>query len=292
MRALCIENNDQRKLISQLTTPLDTMTGQDAAMPSRSTDIDPTCIRVRRDLHDPFFLKGYQLAFEGTVYYVENNEGGVSPTKNQDEEYAEHTNRFPCGVCSLSFPSLIACEAHYEESHVFQCNECYAILPSDRLLDLHLQEAHDSYFAAGVERGVQKFSCLVCENEFGSCQDRLVHLMEIHGYPKWFRFIAKARLENDTKKKLKWMDQRSKRNSEDDNLMVEETNTRKQERRARQKEKRATIPCKFHLSKGGCWRGDKCMFLHSDHMDDLSMQLSTKARVSVPENFSFGRRRR
>eukprot|EP00549_Striatella_unipunctata_P003029 CAMPEP_0118706534 /NCGR_PEP_ID=MMETSP0800-20121206/20615_1 /TAXON_ID=210618 ORGANISM="Striatella unipunctata, Strain CCMP2910" /NCGR_SAMPLE_ID=MMETSP0800 /ASSEMBLY_ACC=CAM_ASM_000638 /LENGTH=121 /DNA_ID=CAMNT_0006609087 /DNA_START=187 /DNA_END=552 /DNA_ORIENTATION=+ len=45
-------------------------------------------------------------------------------------------------------------------------------------------------------------------------------------------------------------------------------NKTKQHRKQVQKEKRAQIPCKFYLSPGGCWRGDKCMFLHQHDDDD------------------------
>ena len=89
-------------------------------------------------------------------------------------------------------------------------------------------------------------------------------------------------------------------------------------RKERKRLVNATIPCRFYHSKRGCWRGDKCMFLHSNNMhredmatdhinnskkgnginmdidiiDDLSNQIRTKARVSVPDKISFGRRRR
>mmetsp|Transcript_24554 Transcript_24554/g.36026 ORF Transcript_24554/g.36026 Transcript_24554/m.36026 type:complete len:383 (+) Transcript_24554:35-1183(+) len=100
---------------------------------------------------------------------------------------------------------------------------------------------------------------------------------------------------------------------------------KKLERRERQKKKRATIPCRFFASKGGCWRGEKCMFLHDlscnfeyssnnrrddeqhnngwnqkadeNKMDtdplinDLANCMERKARVTVPDKIVFGKRR-
>ena len=119
----------------------------------------------------------------------------------------------------------------------------------------------------------------------------------------------------------------SKDNEKENNDGGEKTNTesdardrKKRDRKERKRRANATIPCRFYHSKSGCWRGDKCMFLHSDSVngedkatnysntrdvnstnetemdidmiDDLSNQIRTKARVSVPVKISFGRRRR
>ena len=114
--------------------------------------------------------------------------------------------------------------------------------------------------------------------------------------------------------------------SESNDGETNETLQRKRkERKERKRRVNATIPCRFYHSKGGCWRGDKCMFLHSDDhviikeqktnieqngnscaknnqdeggemdidmIEDLSNQIRTKAKVSVPNKISFGRRRR
>jgi hypothetical protein len=72
----------------------------------------------------------------------------------------------------------------------------------------------------------------------------------------------------------------------------------KAKRRELQKQKRATIPCRYFSSKEGCWRGESCMFLHEtndedvDMMDSLANEMQDKAQVTVPEKISFGRRRR
>mmetsp|Transcript_17104 Transcript_17104/g.25531 ORF Transcript_17104/g.25531 Transcript_17104/m.25531 type:complete len:411 (+) Transcript_17104:13-1245(+) len=104
-----------------------------------------------------------------------------------------------------------------------------------------------------------------------------------------------------------------------------------QERKERKKKSNASIPCRFYNSKGGCWRGDNCMFLHvssttietksniskpksslngtkshrnntyaespqsmdiCEEIDSLANQMKAKAKISVPNNISFGRRRR
>ena len=98
------------------------------------------------------------------------------------------------------------------------------------------------------------------------------------------------------------------------------SNSRDRKMRERKERKRlmnATIPCRFYHSKNGCWRGDKCMFLHLDNVssgimgdyrknsnqmkesdmdidlvEDLSNQIRSKAKVSVPAKISFGKRRR
>lgn len=91
---------------------------------------------------------------------------------------------------------------------------------------------------------------------------------------------------------------------------------KRQKRRDRQKLKRASVPCRFFGSVEGCWRGDSCMFLHTvrpqqysgmedNHVgksnvlkspqadiNDLASELECKATINVPENISFGKRRK
>lgn len=302
-------------------------------------DYDPVCSRGRRDLNDPFFLKGYQLAWRGddgaslAIYYVQNDQQGsqenledetdgsmmmVSNNQHEttlDEDLGyDQPPSYPCGVlgCSLEFPSIAACEEHYENRHIFQCRECHAILPTDRLLDLHLQEAHDNaFFLASVERGTQGYECLVCTDAtFPSIQERLAHLMTEHGYPKWFRFVPQARPVDETikKKKDKWIKNHEQSSKPAAIIVAEESKMdtsqhdeelfqkKHEQRRERQKQKRAKVPCKF-FGKGGCWRSEKCMFLHCSNstdanMDALAEDMATKVKVTVPDNISFGRKRR
>jgi hypothetical protein len=122
--------------------------------------------------------------------------------------------------------------------------------------------------------------------------------MKDHQYPKWFRFVPRTTTTEELDlKKHKWITNHSKSKKEDSMDDEPSTCTEKQQRREHQKQKRASIPCKFFSSKGGCWRGSKCMFLHATiattpaatTVDSLADQLST---LSVPDTISFGRKRR
>lgn len=121
-------------------------------------------------------------------------------------------------------------------------------------------------------------------------------MVQAHDYPKWFRFHSRRNDKNE--KKLRWIEKHTQHNVVDEgqSMNVEpdlSKEAKKQQRRKRQKEKRAIIPCKFYHMKDGCFRGSKCMFLHSDAVvDDLAHAFSTKATVSVPDKISFGMRRR
>ncbi len=110
-----------------------------------------------------------------------------------------------------------------------------------------------------------------------------------------------------------------------DDAKKEKLKTKRRERKEKKKKTNASIPCRFYNSKGGCWRGDNCMFLHShtstikpknnvkstqeqhhssedlespqnmdvcQEIDSLANQMKTKAKISIPNNISFGRRRR
>ena len=97
----------------------------------------------------------------------------------------------------------------------------------------------------------------------------------------------------------------------------QQSKKQQQQRKERKKELNKNIPCRFYNSKSGCWRGKNCMFLHSkiqndnedrdkiqhdikhnNHMDIcteidiLANEMNTKANISIPDNISFGRRRR
>eukprot|EP00557_Chaetoceros_sp_GSL56_P010188 CAMPEP_0176481434 /NCGR_PEP_ID=MMETSP0200_2-20121128/2816_1 /TAXON_ID=947934 /ORGANISM="Chaetoceros sp., Strain GSL56" /LENGTH=148 /DNA_ID=CAMNT_0017877635 /DNA_START=719 /DNA_END=1165 /DNA_ORIENTATION=- len=43
---------------------------------------------------------------------------------------------------------------------------------------------------------------------------------------------------------------------------------KRRRRNARRKERNKDIPCRYYNSPRGCWRGDKCMFLHETWSDD------------------------
>ena len=284
-------------------TMLSDVTSFPAITEPENDKLDPRCSRSRLDVNDSFFLQGYQLSLKNEEFFAVYRACADSTNVRKFKKKKYETRRLPqyqCGVvgCPLAFDSLWDCDAHYEECHIFQCRECYAILPSGRLLDLHLEEAHDSFFAAAIERGRARYSCLVCNEQFRSDHERHVHLMKDHQYPKWFRFVPRTTTTEELDlKKHKWITNHSKSKKEDSMDDEPSTCTEKQQRREHQKQKRASIPCKFFSSKGGCWRGSKCMFLHATiattpaatTVDSLADQLST---LSVPDTISFGRKRR
>eukprot|EP00593_Proboscia_inermis_P002629 CAMPEP_0171298054 /NCGR_PEP_ID=MMETSP0816-20121228/6829_1 /TAXON_ID=420281 /ORGANISM="Proboscia inermis, Strain CCAP1064/1" /LENGTH=149 /DNA_ID=CAMNT_0011772835 /DNA_START=257 /DNA_END=706 /DNA_ORIENTATION=- len=109
---------------------------------------------------------------------------------------------------------------------------------------------------------------------------------------------------------------------EDSNIVIREqtliNKDKKLLRKHRQKQRNATISCKFFATAEGCRRGKACMFLHArndqctdftfpstkphqhndckdnnnamdiQHVDDLSLQMS---RMFVPSSIKFGRRK-
>lgn len=242
--------------------------------------------RLRPD--DPFLAAGNEIALRDTFtqvffYTLEHEEASSLETLLP--------RTYPCSAlgCHQVFESLEECDSHYFDTHTRECKQCRAVLPNDHLLDLHISEAHDSYFAAALERGKAKYSCLIksCKSSFESESARHRHLMEVHLYPRWFRFhprgnTAKGNNFSNGKGRRQGAIRsgaslRGKRFSKID--MSEpgaiDTNAdesyderkqkqleRKKARKERQKKARALIPCKFHLMDGGCERGDRCDFLH------------------------------
>jgi len=171
----------------------------------------------------------------------------------------------------------------------------------------HIQETHDSYFQTALERAIHPLQykqhpakridilslrCLEesCQETFETEESRYAHLVSVHEYPEWFRFNHQTEKRHDSTKTRRRDGQKNKRQSKS-NSSVE----KKLERKQRQKDKRASIPCRY-FAQGHCRYSDKCMFLHESRddmdIDDLVQQVKTKARVSVPDKISFGRRHR
>lgn len=260
-------------------------------------EMDPHCLRKRRRLNEVFFLPGDRLALKDIVTFsVTFTDDTIRDViVGSPEQYEQH--QYPCSLCLSTFSSISLWEIHYETNHIFQCHVCHKIMPCNRLLDFHLEESHDSYFTAAVERNLMKYKCLVksCHHQFISDNERHHHLLHEHNYPKWFRFHSRRNKVDG--KKQKWIENHTLRNVEKEQKMELDhdtsTESKKKERRKRQKEKRACQPCKFYGSNGGCWRGNKCMFLHSTNngVDGLIETFSCQAVVSVPDKINFGRRR-
>jgi len=220
----------------------------------------------------------------------------------EQKEYTDPEKSILCSAthCYETFDSIAESQYHYENKHVFECHECFkqnkkifVCFPNEHLLDLHLQEKHDSYFQSALEhkREGACYKCLVmdCNSVFAGEKDRFLHLKNFHGYPNWFRFHSRQQLKKQVqlsknykkqqnKSMQSWYNKRSKYSKEsmhtgDDNHNgVDETKSNEQQQTKKKriikdrKEKKkicnATIPCRFYNSKGGCWRGDNCMFLH------------------------------
>mmetsp|Transcript_13126 Transcript_13126/g.18579 ORF Transcript_13126/g.18579 Transcript_13126/m.18579 type:complete len:287 (-) Transcript_13126:100-960(-) len=284
--------------------------------PSDST-VDPSCKRNRRPIDDPFFAEGDRIAHGNdcesstlAIFYFEDRFVDKKAPEDEDGNHVSSEFSFPCSACTEVFGSIAECEAHFEEYHLFECHVCSSIFPSSFLLDLHLEEAHDSFFAAAVESQKARYKCLSseCDTSFDSTQDRVMHLREKHGYPKWFRrFVPKPVVPVVKRKKTRCgKGQKQSQMIQNSDALVctkpaqkvdKVDDEKKQRRRERQKAKRACTPCKFYESEGGCRKGDSCMFLHDEarmdvDMDDLATQMKNKASITVPKNISFGRRRR
>jgi hypothetical protein len=267
------------------------------AMTEYGRQMDLQCLRKRRRMNEAFFLPGDRLALKDIVTFAVTftDETVRDVIVESPEQYDQH--QYPCSLCSSTFSSISLWEIHYEANHIFQCHVCHKIMPCIRLLDFHLEELHDSFFAAAVERDLMSYQCLVntCHRQFSSDRERHLHLVHEHDYPKWFRFHSKRNKWDE--KKQKWIENRAHQHVEKERKMELELDSsieaKKKERRKRQKEKRAGQPCKFYGSNGGCWRGSKCVFLHStsNGVDGLIEAFSSKAAVSVPDKITFGRRR-
>lgn len=243
--------------------------------------------RLRSD--DPFFAAGNEIALRDTFtqvffYTLEHEEASALETMLP--------RTYPCSSlgCHQVFESLEECDSHYFNTHTRECRQCRAVLPNDYLLDLHISEAHDSYFASALERKKAKYSCVIasCKSSFECERARHQHLMEVHRFPRWFRFHprgntakgnnfrnGKGRRQGATRS-----GRRGKGGKRFTKIDATEPGTidtnadesyderkqkqleRKKARKERRKKARALIPCKFHLMEGGCERGDRCDFLH------------------------------
>jgi len=137
-----------------------------------------------------------------------------------------------------------------------------------------------------------------CSQSFPTDQLRLQHMQNFHGIPKWFRFhlrVSQTRpndMKPTSKKELQWRSKHGRKEramteitnsssnigARDDCMhedSMETTNEtvpakqtseeaklgKRQKRRELQRQKRATIPCKF-FNKGECWKGTCYAFMH------------------------------
>lgn len=288
--------------------------------------IDSSCGRKRRAQDDAIFERGNRVAFQqsGAIFYVEerydfnvNDAVEVNVDKKLENSMHVLAYSYPCCVpgCTQTFHTISECEEHFDEQHMYQCGECHKVMPSNHLLELHLQEVHDSYFRTCLEKQQASYTCLVesCGECCTTAEERLLHLRKDHGYPLWFRWSTLTQEERQVlKKKQVWAHNHHKHSippktlQDESKLQVDDTNTAKTrtrkraeqraKRREKQKQIRSTIPCRYYLSKEGCWRGDSCMFLHGNEVnEDVHMMdclASDMEQLTVPDKISFGRRQR
>ena len=286
-------------------------------------------IRKRRAPSDVFFQLGNEISLN---HY---NKSSSTVNKTHILHYYDHhpgessnngqtlNSTYVCEVNGCSFESMrwLEYEEHYMNHHVNICSIC---LETDQsylhhsccfvslfLLDLHIEEFHHE--GGLFVREHEKYRCLEesCGLRFESDELRLNHLKIIHGYPRWFRFLprikkyvfSKARQKFERRGNIQNASSLTTANASESSMLLDGENNeriKRTDRKQRQKERRASIPCKFFLSEKGCWRGDKCMFLHdcktalqgdsSMEVDDTLSEEFQKVSFSVPEKLTFGRR--
>jgi len=267
-------------------------------------------IRKRRQLDDLFFEEGNVISLDSLRYVDASSH--LNPENGAEYNHDGDAGEFITIPCRIPYCEAIldrdSEEEHFELVHAeLQCKICKSVWPSNHLLDLHIQETHDSYFQTALERAIHPLQykqhpakridilslrCLEesCQETFETEGSRYAHLVSVHEYPEWFRFNHQTEKRHDSTKTRRRDGQKNKRQSKS-NSSVE----KKLQRKQRQKDKRASIPCRY-FAQGHCRYSDKCMFLHESRddmdIDDLVEQVKTKARVSVPDKISFGRRHR
>ncbi|XP_014477529.1 PREDICTED: zinc finger protein 511 [Dinoponera quadriceps] len=136
-----------------------------------------------RPVNDPFFDDSYQTC---KVFQRK----GV--TVDDDEELChEVVGEFPCYVsgCKSTFQTLLDYEMHYNTSHRYVCTECKTSRPNPRLLEIHIQELHDAFFKVLSEKQAM-YQCYdsECDIKFNNPVERREHCIQIHKFPKKYRF--------------------------------------------------------------------------------------------------------
>mmetsp|Transcript_8605 Transcript_8605/g.16255 ORF Transcript_8605/g.16255 Transcript_8605/m.16255 type:complete len:347 (-) Transcript_8605:297-1337(-) len=280
-------------------------------------------IRPRRKQDDEFFDSGNDLCQKSSssdmiLFFTHMMEAAVDDDEQEQNE-ENNLRLYDCCVphCRERFDSIAAQEEHYEKNHIHQCRECNCIFSHEHLLDLHLQETHDAYYQSLLQYNKATYSCLVqtCPETFDTPQQRFHHLQTVHGYPKWFRFPTLQQHNNrhdDEEDYLKHNKQRRrpllkqqqkqhwKKNNHDlqtsrgqETMSIEpasyvETDIvdleKRRRRNARRKERNKDIPCRYYNSPRGCWRGDKCMFLHEIRSDEEEEDDDDNAEEDEEEN--------
>lgn len=259
--------------------------------------IDPCCTRTRKGIDDELFFTGNSFSFaeDVSLFYIDHEKQRCIATAPQDANAHRRTS---------SLGQKPTSNRLWDE---IECSTCQSTFSNEKLLDLHITEHHDPFFQGEVDGG---FACITqtCNEVFKSSVERQVHLQRNHGFPRWFRFCSVSNDGKERDRKLagkrKWLMSKADP-AYQQNMKVDKETTRSSEkknlRRKKQKEKRALIPCRFFTSAGGCWRGDKCMFLHDTtltteiqdrEVETLGKALEKSVSLSMPQQITFGGKRR
>lgn len=117
---------------------------------------------------------------------------------------------------------------HYNSNHRYVCIECKKSLPNPRLLDIHIQEIHDSFFQVlSMKKPMViinyyiyyilfllkylkifaffQYQCYVseCDLKFNNSLERKDHCINVHKFPKNFRFDNTSHcIKNKSKDKM------------------------------------------------------------------------------------------
>ncbi|KAG6556107.1 hypothetical protein Mapa_002048 [Marchantia paleacea] len=113
--------------------------------------------------------------------------------------------RCPIVGCGATLSSLSDFESHYTVGHRATCSVCSNVYPTTRLLNIHISECHDSFFKAKVARNYPMYECLVegCPGRFQTDGRRLQHLVDLHRFPKTFRFHSKKHFSQKHRRRQK-----------------------------------------------------------------------------------------
>jgi hypothetical protein len=91
---------------------------------------------------------------------------------------------------ALDFDSLLAFDIHYAKEHSNRCSECGRNFPSSHFLTLHIEENHNPLREALQERGEKTYACFLpeCDRKCSTPQKRRLHLIDKHGFPRFYSF--------------------------------------------------------------------------------------------------------
>ena len=257
--------------------------------------------RRRIDENDPFFDEGN----EGRpinmpclpVVPLLDLKGSM-----EDDDEASNSIACPYAHCSARFNNVQSYDLHINMTHMYRCSECGMDFVSERLLDMHMSEIHDSYFAV-LSKKLASYQCVVegCPEMFWSNKDRRKHLLSVHNFPWTYDFHEPAKFRRIRKQKVKRDSLKHKAEAakcktlmdRNEDTMDIEPHTRKHSHingGTIENENGGEVSIAQECEEGS--KLDKHFTSsESDHViQDLSASF-TKVRL-VPDNISFGRRRR